>query len=103
MFCSGKTIEGFDLGVASMKKGEKAILTIQAGYAIKPGHTQMEKMLPNGEKPEAPQILPDVPENMAREDKVIFEVKLSSWEIHLHINQALLNGDLISFEYFINA
>lgn len=74
--CSGKTIEGFDLGVASMNKGEKAILTIQAGYAIKPGHTQMDKMLPSasGEKPEMPQILPDVPENMAREDKVVFEV-----------------------------
>lgn len=64
-----------------MKRGEKAILTIQAGYAIKPGNTQMEKMIPTGEKsekPEMPQILPDVPENMAREDHVVFEVN------HLH-------------------
>lgn len=76
---SGMTIEGFDLGITSMKKGEKAQLTIQAGYAIKPGRTTMDRMIPTGddaEKPEPPPpILPDVPENMLREDKVIFEVK----------------------------
>lgn len=79
LFCSGMTIEGFDLGITSMKKGEKAQLIVQAGYAIKPGRTTMDKMMPMGgddaEKPEPPPpIQPDVPENMLREDKVVFEV-----------------------------
>lgn len=79
---SGMTIEGFDVGITSMKKGEKAQLTIQAGYAIKPGRTTMDKMMPTGdgeEKPEPPPpTLPDVPENMMREDKVVFEVSLQT-------------------------
>lgn len=77
----GLTIEGFDLGIASMKKGEKAVFMMQAGYCIKPGNSQMSSMkfLKDGkekmeEQPKPPKCYPDVPENLMRDQFLKFEV-----------------------------
>lgn len=70
------TIEGFDFGIGSMKKGEKAMFMFQAGYCIKPGNTQMDKFNPNSkeEREKTPKVYPDVPENLHREVFLKFEV-----------------------------
>lgn len=56
---AGRVIKGWDVGVATMKKGEKAILTCQPEYAY-------------GKQGSLPTIPPDATLN--------FEVELLSWK-----------------------